>query len=194
MSNAVEDLGSIASLDVVRLWKEGRDKSGLPVLVITPQHLGSEDREQAFRLFEREASPIAEGPYRIVLVTSGNSVGVGLALWALRRSRSLPYALRKNLAAATVVHPDIVVRSATWILKFFMDPKVWQKVQLADRIEELVLDDVFTEGDLQTLLPASCRQFERELEVNAQDIRAQARVQGFAVSRLETGGADATSE
>lgn len=184
MMATTEDLSAVDTLGVVRRWTEGCDKDGLPVLVIVPLHLGGADREQAFRLFERQVLAL-DGGYRIVLVASGHAIGLDLSLWAARRSRSLPLAVRKNLAAVTVVHPTIFVRSSAWILSLFMSSKVWDKVQMADRIEELVLDGVFEEDDLGSLLPASCRQFERELEVDADDRREQARREGFVVSPEE---------
>jgi hypothetical protein len=185
-STRAEDLSDVESLDVVRVWAGGRDRENLPVVVLTPAHLGDCDRERAFRLFLREADAVAAGPYRLVLVHSGRALGPWLAVWAARRAAaSLPRRFAKNLAAVSVVHPDLFVRAAAYALRPFLSAKLWHKVQMVDRIEELELDGVFARGDSVSLLPASCRRWESHLEGEASIVRDQARAAGLPAASAQ---------
>lgn len=188
-----EDLSDVRGLDIVRVW-DGRDTDGLRVIVVTPQHLGDCDRERAFQFFLRESDAITRAPYRVVLVHSGRALGVGMALWAARRVRAtLPAARRGNLAAVSVVHPDVLVRAAAYLARPLVSAELWDKVELADRIEELELDGAFAGGDLASLLPPVARRFEEWLEGEAGAGRARARLEGMTVGGDEDGAGDGGS-
>lgn len=176
-----EDLSDVRGLDVVRVW-DGRDTDGLRVIVVTPQHLGSCDRERAFRFFLSECDAVTSAPYRVVLVHSGRALGAGLGVWAARRVRAtLPAARRKNLAAVSVVHPDVLLRVAAHLARPLMGAGLWDKLQLADRIEELELDGAFAGRDLRTLLPPLARRYEEFLEGEAGADRERARLEGMTL-------------
>jgi Divergent CRAL/TRIO domain len=183
-----EDFSDVRALDVVRVWS-GRDIGGRPVIVVTPQNLGSCGRERAFRYFISECNAVLSRPYHVVLVHSGRALGLELALWIARRvAFTLPPAYRKNIAALSIVHPDMLLRFLTYLLSPFVSAKLWDKVQFVDRIEELELDGEFHKDDLGSLLPPLARRFEGFLEGEAEVMRSRARLEGLVAGASTTGG------
>jgi hypothetical protein len=180
------DLRDIERRDVVRVWP-GRDQGNRPVVVLAPSHLGRGAREHAFQQFIRDADAVTNMPYRIVLVNSNHALGPVLAIWAARKARAvLPRRYRKNLEAVSVVHPDVLLRAVSFVVSPFVSSKLWDKIQFADRIEELELDGVVTRQDLHSLLPDSCRTYEEVLNDEAAQYRTQAVGFGYRMSDNST--------
>lgn len=154
-----------------------RDQAGLPILVLNP-HALSAPFPLAWSYFLATFSSTTASPYRLLVVASG-AFGLVAALRAARCAAALPAARRKNLAAISLVHPGVVARAFVWGGSVFMSEKLWEKMQMVDRVEELVLDGVVGQDDLKELLPEVCWWREKEIEKEGERAREIARVQGL---------------
>jgi Divergent CRAL/TRIO domain len=169
------ELSDMEALNVVRVW-DGHDEAGRKVVVLTRACLpqGDEARERALQLFARDMNEVSKQPYRVICVNSGRAIGLGDVIWFSRRARAvLPARFWRNFDVCTVVHPGLFCRLLVYAIRPFISSESWEKLQLCDRISELVLDGSFVREDLPSLLPNICSQFELVLEAEADTVREQ---------------------
>lgn len=102
---------------------------------------------------------------------SGFASTAWLAWWLRGLRARVPQEYRANLAALTVLHPTLAVRGAFLAARAVYGGEWWERLEYADRIEEIWLDGVLEREAVEGLFGDDVREWETELVREAEEWR-----------------------
>lgn len=179
------DLRAVEGRGMVHVWRDAagdlqRDSDGRVVVSIVPGLVpqGEGMWERALQLFMVETREVCQERYRVVYMHSGFSSPVWFGWWLVRARWRLSREHRKNIGAVTVVHGSGTVRMMIMFLRLFVGRKFWDKVEYADRVEEIWLDEVVGEEGVRGNVGDGIMAYEEKIKQEAEAQRELAIMAG----------------
>eukprot|EP00177_Eucheuma_denticulatum_P007029 GFKZ01012786.1.p1 GENE.GFKZ01012786.1~~GFKZ01012786.1.p1 ORF type:complete len:207 (+),score=35.27 GFKZ01012786.1:158-778(+) len=186
------DLRAVEGRGIVHVWRSAagdwqRDSDGRLVVSVVPGLVpeGEGMWERALQLFIVETREVCKESYRVVYMHSGFSSPVWFGWWVLRARWRLSREHRKNIGAVTVVHGSAAVRMMVMFLGMFVGRKFWDKVEYADRVEEMWLDNVVHEDGVRRNIGDRIMAYEEKIKEEAEAQRELAIMAGAPLAPRE---------
>lgn len=126
-----------------------------------------------------------EHGYRVIYVHSGFSPPVWLGWWLWGVLSRISRTRRKNVNAVSIIHASIGVRMIMFALRAMVGKKFWEKVEYADRLEEIWLDDIVSESETVLNIPQIIFSYEGNIVEEAEGLRSWAVMMGAPLGPRE---------